>query len=53
MAPFIVVFVILFSVLFFRFRGKAERYSLDHAILNTSPPKTLWMNMGYWKVARP
>jgi len=52
MALFIVVFVILLSVLFFRLPGKASRYSLDHAILNTSPPKTLWMNMGYWKVTR-
>ncbi len=31
-------------------RGKEESYSLDHAILNVSPPQTLWMNMGYWKV---
>jgi hypothetical protein len=30
--------------------GKTESYSLDHAILNASPPRTLWMNMGYWKV---
>lgn len=26
-------------------------YRLDHGILNIDmPPKTLWMNMGYWKV---
>lgn len=27
-------------------------YRLDHAILNVEvPPKTMWMNMGYWSVS--
>lgn len=26
-------------------------YRLDHGILNVKlPPRTMWMNMGYWKV---
>ena len=40
------------SVILLR-RGKEESYSLDHAILNVSPPQALWMNMGYWKVQSP
>jgi hypothetical protein len=28
-----------------------DLYGLDHAILNvTVPPKSMWMNMGYWQV---
>jgi len=38
------------AVIVFLRRGTGESYSLDHAILNTPMPTTLWMNMGYWKV---
>ena len=28
-------------------------YSLDHAILSMEvPPRSMWMNMGYWKVCK-
>lgn len=37
-------------VIFFIKRERTEAYSLDHGILNVTTPKTLWMNMGYWKV---
>jgi SAM-dependent methyltransferase len=45
--------VVVLSLIFFSTlrRGKTESYSLDHAILNIPSPQTLWMNMGYWKVA--
>ena len=30
---------------------KEKIYGLHHAILNMDvPPKTMWMNMGYWEV---
>ena len=28
----------------------AEAYDLDHAVLNTQRPQTMWLNMGLWKV---
>lgn len=29
----------------------SKLYSLDHAILSMEvPPRSMWMNMGYWKV---
>jgi hypothetical protein len=31
--------------------GRHDLYRLDHGILNISvPPKSMWMNMGYWEV---
>jgi hypothetical protein len=32
--------------------GDKRLYGLEHAILNVDdiPPKTMWMNMGYWEV---
>lgn len=31
--------------------GDDELYGLDHAVLNVEvPPKSMWMNMGYWEV---
>ena len=31
---------------------KKKIYGLHHAILNIDvPPKTMWMNMGYWEVS--
>ena len=27
-----------------------EAYDLDHAVLNTQRPHTMWLNMGLWKV---
>jgi len=46
----IVVLLLLLLPLILLLRSRKETYSLDHAILNTHPPKTLWLNMGYWKV---
>jgi hypothetical protein len=37
----------------FHQRDEADHslYRLDHGVLNVElPPKTMWMNMGYWKV---
>lgn len=31
-------------------RTSRDVYQLDHAVLNIQPPKTMWLNMGYWKV---
>lgn len=44
-----VVVGVIIAYLFLQ-RGRKESYSLDHAILNTPSPTTLWINMGYWRV---
>lgn len=34
--------------------NEEKLYGLDHAILNVeAPPRSMWMNMGYWKVRVP
>lgn len=34
--------------------NEEKLYGLDHAILNVeAPPRSMWMNMGYWKVLSP
>lgn len=33
---------------------KKKVYKLHHAVLNIDiPPKSMWMNMGYWDVSKP
>lgn len=33
------------------FTRRKDLYTLDHAVLNIQlPPRTMWMNMGYWEV---
>jgi hypothetical protein len=34
--------------------AKKKIYGLHHAVLNMElPPRTMWMNMGYWEVRCP
>lgn len=34
--------------------GEDSIYNLGHAVLNLDqPPRSMWMNMGYWRVCIP
>ena len=44
------VLVVVSAMTWFGRSAKKEVYGVDHGILNVQMPKTLWMNMGYWKV---
>jgi hypothetical protein len=51
-AAVLAVLVVVLGMMWFGRSRKKEVYGVDHGILNVEVPKTLWMNMGYWKVRR-
>lgn len=47
----LVLVKLLFRFIERHLRGESVIYGLHHGILNAEmPPKSMWINMGYWKV---